>query len=79
MANPLYNEINKDNNNGVMDQFRSFTQNPIQFLLQKNINIPEQFSNDPHGAVQYLLNNGQMSQDTFNKLRNTARKMGVNI
>jgi hypothetical protein len=52
-------------------------QNPMQFLTQRKINIPQQFMKDPHGAVEYLLNNGQMSQQQLNSLTQMAQKMGI--
>ena len=76
MANPLFNE---QMNKGFISQFNSFKQNPMQFLLQRKINIPQQFANDPHGAVQYLLNNGQMSQEQLNSLTQQAQKMGIKL
>lgn len=76
MANPLFSE---QMNKGMMSQFNSFMQNPMQFLMQRKINIPQQFANDPHGAVQYMLNNGQMSQDQLNNLTQMAQKMGVKL
>ena len=79
MANQLFQEMTTKNNNPVMSQFNSFVQNPIQFLLQRNINVPQQYMNDPQGAVQYLLNNGTMSQDTFNSIRNMATRMGIKV
>ena len=75
MANPLFNQIQ----NPMMQQFKSFQNNPMQFLLNNRINIPQEFQNDPHGAVQYLLNNGQMSQAQFNKLSQMAQKMGIKL
>ena len=74
MANPLFQE---QMNNNMMGQFNTFIQNPMQFLMQRKINIPEQYSNDPHGAVQYLVNNGQMNQESFNKMMSMAQKMGI--
>ena len=65
--------------NPIMNQFNSFMQNPFQFLLQHKINIPNEYANNPQGAVQYLMNTGQMSQETFEGLRNRASQMGVNI
>ena len=59
--------------------FNQFMQNPFQFLLQRKIKIPNEYANDPQGAVQYLMNTGQMSQETFEGLRNRASQMGVNI
>lgn len=76
MPNQLYNDVN---NNNIEAQFGTFIKNPMQFLMRKNINVPEQFSNNPQGAVQYLLNNGTMSQDTFNRIWNIANRMGVKI
>ena len=74
MANRLFNE---QMNKGLMNQFNSFKQNPMQFLAQSRINIPQQFANDPHGAVQYMLNNGQMTQEQLNHLTQMAQRMGV--
>ena len=74
MANRLFNE---QMNKGLMNQFNSFKQNPMQFLAQSKINIPQQFANDPHGAVQYMLNNGQMTQEQLNHLTQMAQRMGV--
>lgn len=76
MSNPLFTE---QMNKGIMSQFNSFTQNPMQFLLQRKINIPQQYANDPHGAVQYLLNNGQMSQAQLNSLTQQAQRMGIRL
>ena len=76
MANNLFREMQ---NNNMMTQFNQFQQNPMQFLTQKKINIPQQFANDPHGAVQYLLNNCQMSQQSLNRLMQVANSMGVRL
>lgn len=74
MANPLFNEQAQQ---GMMGQFNSFMQNPMDYLLQRKINIPQQYMNDPHGAVEYLLNNGQMSQEQLNSLMKRAQQMGI--
>ena len=76
MANRLFQE---QMNKGFMNQLNLFKQNPIQFLTQNKINIPQQFVNDPHGAVQYMLNNGQMSQEQLNKLTQMAQRMGIKL
>lgn len=76
MANQLFNEMQ---NNSVMSQFNQFQQNPIQFLMSRKINIPTEYANNPKGAVQYLLNNGQMSQQSLNSLMQTANKMGIKL
>jgi hypothetical protein len=76
MANPLFQE---QMNNGMQNQFNTFMQNPMQFLMQRKINIPNQYANDPHGAVQYLLNNNQMSQESLNRIMTLAQKMGFKL
>ena len=76
MANPLFNEQMQK---GFRNQFNSFMQNPMQFLTQRKINIPQQFANDPHGAIQYMLNNGQMTQEQLNRLTQMAQRMGIKL
>lgn len=73
MANPLYNEQMQK---GFQSQFGSFMSNPMGFLMQHRINIPQQYANNPRDAVQYLLNNGQMSQDQLNSIMQKAQQMG---
>lgn len=63
----------------IMNQFNQFRQNPMAFLMQKKINIPPEYSSDPRGAVQYLMNTGQMSQETFEQVRSRASQMGVKL
>lgn len=73
MANPLYNESMQKS---FQSQLGSFMSNPMGFLVQHKINIPNQYANDPYGAVQYLLNNGKMSQNSLNRFFQTAQQMG---
>lgn len=76
MANKLFSE---QMNKGFMAKFNAFKQNPMQFLMQNNLNIPQQFANDPQGAVQHMLNSGQMSQEQLNRLTQMAQRMGVKL
>lgn len=76
MANPLFNEqVQK----GFMTQFGNFMKNPMEFLISRKINLPQQFANDPHGAIQHLLNSGQMTQEQLNSLTQTAQRMGIKL
>lgn len=61
------------------NMFNQFMQNPIQWLMQKQITIPQEYANDPHGAVQYLLNSGKMSQDQLNMLTQKANQLGIKL
>lgn len=78
MANRLYTE-QQSKGNPLMQQFNIFQKNPLQFLTQRNISIPQEYANDPHGAVQYLMNSGRMTQDQFNKLSQMAQQMGIKL
>ena len=70
--NPLYNTLGGNQMQALMDQLRS---NPIQFLMQRRFNIPENLSNNPQGIIQHLLNTGQMSQSTYNMLQNRVNQL----
>ena len=70
--NHLYNTLGGNQMQALMDQLRS---NPIQFLMQRRFNIPENLSNNPQGIIQHLLNTGQMSQSTYNMLQNRVNQL----
>lgn len=65
--------------NPIENQFNMFMSNPFQFLLQRKINIPQEYANNPQGAIQYLMNTGKMSQQTFENLRSRATQMGATL
>ena len=69
--NPLFNELNGPQS--IMGQFSQFMQNPIGYLIERKINVPEQYRNDPQQAVNYLVSSGQMDQQTLNNLRTRAK------
>lgn len=50
----------------MMEQYGQFQQNPMQYLAQRNLNIPQQYANDPDGALQYLMNSGKLTQQQYN-------------
>lgn len=84
MANPIFDAMNNNQNNqsqlDIVRQFGAFRQDPFEFMLQrKGINIPKEYRNDPHGAVQYLLNSGQMTDEQLTYLKNVAWRMGIPI
>ena len=72
--NPLFEQLNGPSS--LMGQFQSFMRNPIGYLIEKKINIPQQYMNDPQQAVNYLISSGQMDQQTLNNLRARAGQMG---
>jgi hypothetical protein len=77
MANPLYEQLEgKKAQPDIQNQFGSFMQNPIAFLANRRINIPEEMQNDPHSAVNYLIQSGQMNQGALQKVIGTLQRMG---
>ena len=63
---------------GFLSQFRGFMANPMQFFLQRRMNVPQTAMQNPQATVQQLLNSGQMSQEQFNKLRQMAQQIQSN-
>ena len=70
MANPLFQ-------NQLMTQFQQFKSNPITFLTQRNVSIPQQYMNNPHQAVNYLLESGLMTQEQYNQISQIANQLGL--
>jgi len=58
-----------------LNEFQSFMSNPIQFMAQRKLNIPQQYMNDPNGAIQYLMNSGKITQDQYNKAVNMSNQL----
>ena len=76
-GNPLANTSLAPNNENNM--FNQFMQNPIQWLMEKQITIPQEYANNPQGAVQYLLNSGKMTQEQLNMLTQKANQLGIKL
>lgn len=60
---------------GFVGQLKGFMQNPMQFMMQNKLNIPNNVANDPNAVIQHLLNNGQMSQAQYNQLQQMAKQI----
>jgi len=76
MPNNLFNSTQ---NNNIFNEFSRFQKNPMQYLVDRKINIPKECLNDPREAVQYLLNSGQMSQESLNQLMQKANSLGLKM
>lgn len=62
----------------MMNQFQRFQQNPMEFLMRNRMNIPAQYQNDPNGAIQYLMNTGQLTQQQYNWAKQMAGRIQNN-
>jgi len=71
MANPLFNSMQ---NNPFLSTLKALQNNPIQFLMQRKLNIPQNISNDPNAIIQHLMNTGQVSQDAYNRATQMAEQ-----
>ena len=75
--NDLYQTMNKPN--PMMGQFKQFMQNPMQFLVQHKLNIPQEYANDPRSAIEYLVKSGQRTQGQYNWIMQMANQMGIKL
>lgn len=63
----------------IRSLFQAYTQlrqNPSQFL--QKFNIPQEYLSNPQGAIQYLMNNGKISQEQFNNASSQLKQMQDN-
>lgn len=71
--NPLYSAT-VQNNNPLMASLKALQQNPMQFLAQRRLNIPQSIQNDPNAIIQHLMNTGQISQEKYNQASQMASR-----
>ena len=73
MGNPYYNMMNNqafgamNNMVQMVNEARVFMQNPMQYVVQHRLNLPQGALQNPYGTIQSMLNNGQMSQAQLNQ------------
>ena len=71
MNNPFYTALNQNGMNNMLRQIKS---NPVQFLAQKGINIPQGMT-DPNAILQHLVNSGRVSQSQVNNAFQMGRRL----
>lgn len=69
MSNPFYNA--QPNLMGMVQQLK---QNPVQFLMQRRFNIPQNVANDPNAILNHLLSSGQINQQMVNNAYQMAQR-----
>lgn len=60
----------------LFEAYTQLMQNPTQ-VLQK-LNIPQEYANNPQGAIQYLMNTGKISQADYNKANEQINQLKNN-
>lgn len=74
MSNPLYQEMmGSANTNYPIQILTQLRNNPIQFVLQRGFNLPQNIEANPNAIIQHLLNTGQVSQSQYNSAVQTAQ------
>lgn len=62
---------------GIMQMLPHIKANPMQFLLQRKLNIPQGMTSDPNAILNHLLQTGQISQSQVNNAYQMAQQMGL--
>jgi len=60
----------------LFEAYSQLIKNPGQVLQQ--LNIPQEYANDPQGAIQYLMNNGKITQEQYNSANNQLKQLQNN-
>ena len=61
-----------------MQMVNQFKANPMQMLLQRRLNVPQNIVNDPNAILNHLLQTGQVSQEQVNRAYQTAQSYRTN-
>ena len=60
-----------------MQMLQQLKANPIQFILQRRMQIPQNVNvRDPNAILNYLVQSGQVNQNAINTAYEMAQKMG---
>lgn len=62
--------------NDPISMLRQLQSNPIQMLMQRGMNVPQNMNN-PQQIIQHLMNTGQISQEQYNwavKMANSFKR-----
>lgn len=60
----------------LFNMYSQLLSDPNQVLQQ--LNIPQEYANNPQGAIQYLMNNGRISQKQYNNANNQLKQLQNN-
>lgn len=58
----------------IMGMLQQFKANPMQMLLQRRLNVPQNVSNDPQAILNHLLQTGQITQQQINSAYQMAQR-----
>lgn len=61
-------------NNQMLGMLQQLKSNPLQFLMQRRMNIPQGMANDPQAILNHLAQTGQVSQQQINQAYQMAQR-----
>lgn len=74
--NPLFNALGGNQPN-MMQMVNQLKSNPMQFLMQRKFNLPQNIdTRNPQAIINHLVQSGQISQEQMNRAYNMARQFG---
>ena len=53
-------------NNQMLQSLQQLKANPMQFLMQRRLNVPPNIANDPNAILNHLMQTGQVNQQQVN-------------
>ena len=62
----------------MLQQFQQFIADPLGSLARIRLNIPQEYAGNTQGAIQHLMDTGQMDQATYNRLQQMATQIQRN-
>lgn len=62
--------------NNIINMVNQIKSNPMQFLIQNKLNVPQNIANDPNAIIKHLMNSGKISQADYDNAVNMAKKLG---
>lgn len=61
-------------NNNPLEMLNQIKQNPMGFLVQRGLNVPQDIVNDPNKIIEHLMKSGQVSQQQYDMAVQMAKQ-----
>ena len=63
--------------NNPAQMLAQFKSNPVEFLAQRNISLPQGINmNDPQAVINHLVSTGRFSQQQINQAYSMMKQLG---
>lgn len=60
---------------GMLNGLEALKANPVQFLMQRRLNLPQGFQGGPQEIVQHLLSTGQITQAQLDQAKQMMNQL----